>query len=535
MPESSERKKMSTLYILEILREYTDDTFDSQGNPKHCLTVARIARILYDNYEIELDRKAVKHGLDDLCNSPYFSEHILFDEGKDGKRTNYRYCQEFDSAEIRYLSDALLFSKNIPESECRYLLERIHRLGDIDSRKNIKKHLYNLSLVSADKVYNEQILNNVSVIDEAIEKKRKISYIYNNYGKDKKLHPVLADGKPVVRTVSPYAMVANNGRYYLKCNYEEYNNVINVRIDKITDIQILDSPAKSKRGLEGIKDVPDTMAEQLYMQSGPAERIVFRASGSEEIISNIVDWFGKNVRFTSDDGKTVTCEVKTNPGAMKFWAMQYSDYVDILKPENLREDLRMSLRLAWSKYNNGKDTLIEPSSGIKKLIKDWKQICSDALEGKVDIRHLGETVRKTHLIILPLKGKEPEGQYTELFFTLEKLRKKILSLEKPIPYAVYLLLRELLNEHERYELRKRREMPDNIMRFFRHLKEGERGYIELDINNFEEDFLTLLQYADKFAQETAERRAEYEKEYEKEKQERARKRSEMNKNRTEDK
>ena len=75
-------------------------------------------------------------------------------------------------------------------------------------------------------------------------------------------------------------MVANNGRYYLKCNYEEYNNVINVRIDKITDIQILDSPAKSKRGLEGIKDVPDTMAEQLYMQSGPAERIVFRAKMS---------------------------------------------------------------------------------------------------------------------------------------------------------------------------------------------------------------------------------------------------------------
>ena len=102
--ESSERKKISTLYILEILKRYTDDTYDSEGRPLHCLTQAQIGEKLYADYGINLDRKAVSRALDDLYCSPEFCDKIVFDTvpRKAGEmKTNYRYIHDFDAGEIR--------------------------------------------------------------------------------------------------------------------------------------------------------------------------------------------------------------------------------------------------------------------------------------------------------------------------------------------------------------------------------------------------------------------------------------------------
>ena len=65
----SERKKMSNIYILEILRQHTDSLLDSEGNPKHCMTQTEIREKLEEDYDIVLDRKAVSRGLDDLISA----------------------------------------------------------------------------------------------------------------------------------------------------------------------------------------------------------------------------------------------------------------------------------------------------------------------------------------------------------------------------------------------------------------------------------------------------------------------------------
>ncbi|MBR0120876.1 MAG: hypothetical protein IJM10_03710, partial [Clostridia bacterium] len=77
---SSERKKMTDVYILEILRKYTDGSVDADGNGRHCLTQAEIRKKLLSDYDISLDRKAVSRGLDDLISAvPEISERIEFD------------------------------------------------------------------------------------------------------------------------------------------------------------------------------------------------------------------------------------------------------------------------------------------------------------------------------------------------------------------------------------------------------------------------------------------------------------------------
>ncbi len=509
-------KKTAILLILEILKKYTDDTCDSDGNPLHCLTQAQIREKLKSDYDLVLDRKAVSRNLNDLLIS--YEDKIEYDEvprsfnsddPDDGNiKTNFRYAHDFDPGQIRMLINAVLFSNSLSKWECEQLIDKISRLGGLEQRNRKQKYLYNLGLYSEDKVSNESLLTNLDVLDEAIDKGRQVAYIYNNYGKDKKLHPKLVDGEPMVRVVNPYHMVANNGRFYLMCNYDEYDNATNVRIDKITDIEILDTPRKPKKNVNGLKDEPSTIAEQLYMQPGKPERIVFRASNNENTISTVVDWFGQSVKFRDEDEKSIICEVKTNPSAMRFWAMQYSDYVEILEPESLREEIRISLRESWRKYNDGKDTLIEPEENIKKIIADWKQVCKGVSSRKEekrispDVKQLGVLVKRTYLVLLPLCSKEITGQYSELVLALNRCRRSTCTQLLSEANSISLILGALLRNVDLSEQsRERRNIPDNVLPIRIHTDED--GFIKLnmDLSNFEEDYINLLHYTDKNAEE----------------------------------
>ena len=54
----------------------------------------------------------------------------------------------------------------------------------------------------------------------------------------------------------------------------------------------------------------------------------------------IVDWFGtgQNYKILQIQDNRFLIEVKINYTAMRFWAMQFSEYVEIVNPTNLRED-----------------------------------------------------------------------------------------------------------------------------------------------------------------------------------------------------
>ncbi|MBR3620076.1 MAG: hypothetical protein IKN56_01100, partial [Clostridia bacterium] len=170
--------------------------------------------------------------------------------------------------------------------------------------------------------------------------------------------------------------------------------------------------------------------------------------------------------------------------------------------ESLREDIRASLRETWRKYNDGRDTLIESDENIKKLIAEWKQICEDAKAEKVDVKRLGGLVRKTHLILLPLKGEEIEGQYSGLILGLNKCYKNSRTGLISNLNCVSLILGALLAEIDDNRMyRMRRNIPDDTLPIILHTGEDGRVEVMLDINNFEEGYLTLLQYTDKNAEE----------------------------------
>ena len=150
--------------------------------------------------------------------------------------------------------------------------------------------------------------------------------------------------------VSPYQMAATNGRYYLIANYEKYTNVSHYRVDKISEIKILDEPVKKQCELSESINLPKHMAEHIYMFSGESERVTMRID--KHLVADVIDWFGRDVLFYGETEDSVMVSVMVNLRAMRYWAMQYVNHVEVLRPERLREEIKKNLLAAVEKYKD---------------------------------------------------------------------------------------------------------------------------------------------------------------------------------------
>lgn len=70
------------------------------------------------------------------------------------------------------------------------------------------------------------------------------------------------------------------------------------------------------------------------------------------MIAQIDDWFGKDFRITNIENGKVTIRLRCNEKAIRFWALQYGPYVEIIEPLSLREQLRSDIEEMRKKYTD---------------------------------------------------------------------------------------------------------------------------------------------------------------------------------------
>jgi predicted DNA-binding transcriptional regulator YafY len=318
-------KKMLIMNILDILRRYSDE--------EHRLSQKDIIDILASDYDMVADRKAIKRNLLNLIDFGYnleFTETVR--KNKDGEDESifgdWYLERDFSDAELRLLIDSLLFSKHIPGSQCKELINKISGLSNKYFKTKVR-HVQNLPF---DKPQNAELFYTIEILDEAIERNRQVVFNYGDYGTDKKLHlRKNSDGENKTYIVNPYQMVATNGSYYLIGNIDKYDNVSHYRVDHIANISISDVTAKPKEKVKGLEkglDLPKHMAEHVYMFSGESERIEMRTS--PDMAGELINWFGNNISFSDETENSVTAHVTANVQAMRYWALQYAPYVTIL-------------------------------------------------------------------------------------------------------------------------------------------------------------------------------------------------------------
>lgn len=360
-------KKLVILYILDILQKYTDE--------EHRLSQKEIQDILKREYEMTVDRKAVKRNLLNLIE---YESNIEYREvsRKDIFRkkdsvsykgtsdfadkeiseddllwTDFYLKQKFTNEELRLLIDSLLFSKHIPYSQAKELIKKLESLSNIYF-KSCSQYIYPLPVERTD---NKQVFYNIAILDDAIRKKKKVLFEYAEYHTDKKMHlKKREDGSVREYIITPYQMAVQEGKYYLICNYDKYDDISNYRVDRIRNIQILGEKGKPFETLKWSGHQPmnlnEYMKEHVYMYSSENAFVKFRIV--KAMISDVIDLFGKGVNFSEETDTHVSVSVHVNERAVEQFAKNYAPDVVILQPKRLRDKLRDDLKKAWEAYED---------------------------------------------------------------------------------------------------------------------------------------------------------------------------------------
>ena len=204
----------------------------------------------------------------------------------------------------------------------------------------------------------------------------EVSFRFNGYSHKKELVP-LRERKD---TVSPYYIVASSGRYYLLACQEwmvEEKIVKKMsiwRVDLMTEIEIPDkgkiegymgNPRIPKREGENLPDQwnEDFQLKHLNMSYDKPIPITLRIKCERDEkdptkrldpgYTFLHDWFGNNFTYIRtekespyDDVVRVVC----SPFGMVNWALQYSDRVEVVEPEKVREMVVKKVKRLSKKY-----------------------------------------------------------------------------------------------------------------------------------------------------------------------------------------
>lgn len=278
------------------------------------------------------------------------------------------YNRTFSYDEINSIIEGILASKTLDTKSADKLIEKVEQnLTTKFYKKGAKRICKVMEPELADR---EQLRINLLTIQKAIDNNVQISFRFNGYTYQKKLEPI-RDRKD---TVSPYYIVASGGRYYLlACKEvvtkgETVRNMSIWRIDLMTDIEI--PGINEQLGINGISRIPkkdvenlpsewteDFQLKHLNMSYDKPIWITLKIKSPKQEddptrriradYTFLHDWSGDRFKYVETE-KTAPYDdivkVECSPFAMVHWALQYSDRVEVVAPEEVRSDVIEKIR-----------------------------------------------------------------------------------------------------------------------------------------------------------------------------------------------
>lgn len=312
-------EKAAPLCLLQVLTEYSDEN--------HVLPMRDIISKLNSQYGISPDRRTIYSAVSLLVELGY--DISVYEENGNG----YFLCSRtFEPTEVRLLTDAVISFPFITAKQTEELVSKLQSVQSINERKKYR----NLNVIrSPRKSANCQVFLNIEMLDEAITDKVKVKFDYLEYDDTGKLKS-RRDRK---YTVNPYGMVYQNEHYYLICVLTYQEKVSLYRIDKIRDLEITEYGLDER---ERDFDPKRAVKDAVYAFTGEPEDVVMLCDRS--VLDNVIDKFGNDVRIIKCDNERAEVRFSAPPKGVKFWALQYLPYVEVIKPQWLRDEIVESVK-----------------------------------------------------------------------------------------------------------------------------------------------------------------------------------------------
>lgn len=317
----TDQTRMRLLRVAEILKDKSDRL--------HPLQSSEIIEEL-SKYGITAERKAIYGDIEALERS-----------GLDIIRTSVPkkgFClgtRSFELPEICLLIDAVQSAGFIPKKSTERLIGKLRAEVSAYDSEAVKNRV---CIMNRSKSDNDGIYEIIEVLNTAITRERKVKLVYSRH--------VLEGTEPKTvekeMTVSPYALLWEADHYYLIGNNEKYDNLMNLRIDRIRNAEVTDIRSRHFSEVSEYKqrfDTADYAKKAFNMFGGEMCRIDLECD--IRLLQQITDRFsdGIFIRHGKDEPTfRFSADAMLSDGLVG-WIMQFGGDVRVLSPEILRRNV----------------------------------------------------------------------------------------------------------------------------------------------------------------------------------------------------
>lgn len=296
--------------------------------------------------------------------------------------------RKFEIGELEVLIDCIRCSTIMTEKDSAQLIQKVKGLANTYDRKLIEQRM---AEEGKKQHTDNSIIQNLQLIQEAIDRKRKISYQRIVYVAEHSKH---TEVKPEIEFASPHKLIWKEGRYELECaidcvyteadleedmcieelreeysalveefpdfvaestfedfyqeEYERYRSYIGTVSQLYTSIDI------SRLANLTVTDIPNTYqkeeqkpaTEPPIIENQPTEQVItlrFR----KEMLKQVATELGKDAILISEDRRYFTTSIRRVPDHEFFrWLYTFDCYAKILRPQEVIDKY-----LHWCRYH----------------------------------------------------------------------------------------------------------------------------------------------------------------------------------------
>ncbi len=301
------------ILILKYLYEKTD--------AEHYVSNKQIKQMLAENGFRSPDIRTIDADIALLI----AAGHNIVEDRLNGRPTRYKVLsRDFEPVDLKILIDAVAASRFITIEKSKQLITKLASMA-----------------TSNDRVFLESELNHVRSIKKAVGgAMRAVEPLFNAIVAQKKVQfqmverrapdkALVSHKKGKLYTVSPYATIWCNDRYYLICFDEDRDMIITPRLDHIRRVQVLE---------DGITPPPKKFDIGYYytsvykMYGGPEMDVTIECENS--LIGKFIDRFGLDFECVPVTDHSFQATVKACVGNTFFgWLCQYAGQMKLVGPE----------------------------------------------------------------------------------------------------------------------------------------------------------------------------------------------------------
>ncbi len=309
-------QKAKLLILWDILQKNTDE--------EHSMTTQDIIAAL-NQRGISVSRKTLyedidllnKYGYEVLCKKSRSNEYYVID-------------RKFERSEVQVLLSAVGSAKSLSNKKTVMLMQKLYELLGTTEAEQLQ------GIISvASKRNNERVYYNIDAITTAILEKKKLSFLYFDYG---------ISGKRVYRKdkaryeVNPLGLVSSEDNLYLVCYHDKYGNAANYRLDRMDEAKIEQTSITHNEAFANF-DIATYKREQFVMYAGleTVVELIF----PQDLLEVAIDRFGENISVVRiESGEYIISATVQVSKTFFAWLTTFEGRVKIQSPESVRESYK---------------------------------------------------------------------------------------------------------------------------------------------------------------------------------------------------